>query len=480
VGLHGTSYGGFYAAMGALSRHPAIRALSLQAPVTDYWREDFHHNGAFVLTSLWAVPIFGTPRAAPTAAHWWAPAFGAIPDSAMPNDYRWLLARGSLRNVDWLANDAWWQSLVTHPDNDAFWQARALLPRLSGLTVPTMIVGGWFDAENLYGSIAAQRAVQARSPQAPLLFVMGPFGHRQWSEQDGAGTFHGALYFGDSIAIRYQRDVEARFFRAHLKGSGAAPVNGARVFDTGRHVWQQFPRWPAPTSTAAAFTLESNGALVPRDSAPSRARVSTRTWTSDPRTPVPARCDGSTVEEGAPNLVMSDNQRCFVERADVLTFSTAPLLRDLTLAGPITATLRFATTGTDADLVVKVIDVYPPDAPDAPVQRDTSAHLANYHQLVRGEILRGRYRVSEARPTPFTPGVATTVTVSLPDVFHTIRAGHRLMVQVQSSWFPRFDRNPQQFVPNIFTAQDSDFVAQTHTLWLGGANGSRLSLRVLR
>lgn len=468
VALHGMSYGGFYAAMGALSRHPAIQAMSMQAPTADFWTEDFHHNGAFVLTSLWAVPIFGTPRPSPTASHWWAPTFAAIPDTAMAHDYEWLLALGSLQNARWLSQDSWWQALTAHPSRDAWWRARELAPHLRDLRVPTLLIGGWFDAENLNGTIAVQRALQSRSPNSPLTYVMGPFGHRQWTATSVGRTMHGAVVFGDSLETHVQRDLEAVFFRERLKGSpspSARSSSRAHLFDTGAKRWIDFPRWPATQATAVRWNLSPDGAI-----ATTRAKIGTRSWTSDPAHPVPARCTGTTVEDGAPNLVMSDDQRCLIGRSDVLTFTSAPLRKDLTIAGALTATLRFATSQSDADVVVKLIDVYP----------ETDPTMAGYHQLVRGEILRGRFREGGERAIPFVAGQATTVRLVLPDVLHTLKAGHRLEVQVQSSWFPWFDRNPQRFVPNIFRAADADFVSAQHTLWFGGASGSHLELPILR
>ncbi len=466
VALHGMSYGGFYAAMGALSRHPAIQALSLQAPTADFWTEDFHHNGAFVLTSLWAVPIFGTPRPSPTASHWWAPAFSAIPDSAMSHDYDWLLALGSLNNANWLSKDPWWQALTEHPTRSAFWRTRALAPRLRDVRVPTLLIGGWFDAENLNGTIAVHRAMQSQSPAASLTYVMGPFGHRQWTATNVGRTMHGAIAFGDSLETHVQRDLEAVFFRERLKASRTPSIRSkAHLFDTGSRRWIDFARWPAPHVRSVRWNLSSDGAL-----ATTSVNVGTRSWTSDPARPVPARCTGTTVEDGAPNLVMSDDQRCLINRTDVLTFTSTPLTKALTIAGALKASLRFATSQTDADVVVKLIDVYP----------ETDSAMAGYHQLVRGEILRGRYREGGDRALPFVAGQSTTVRLALPDVLHTIRAGHRLEVQVQSSWFPWFDRNPQRFVPNIFHAADTDFVSARHTLWFGGAVGSYLEIPILR
>lgn len=496
VGLHGVSYGGFYAALAANSRHPAIAAVSIQAPVSDFWREDLHRNGAFQLTTVWGVPVFGTPRPAPTAAHWWAPALARIPQDSMAVDYRFLLGVGPLRNAtqQWLVDDLFWRDLIAHPDYDAWWQVRALPPRLQAPRVPTLVLGGWFDAENLVGTLAVHRALAAARARAkalpvaraPLTLVMGPFGHRQWSARGVARTMHGDVVFGDSLEARLQREVEAPFFRRHLKRSGDAsavdasasdaPVDGALLFDTGTHAWRRFAAWPASAVASASqrWFLRANGAL---DAAGGSESASVVTWTSDPAHPVPSRCGGPTVEDGSANRFMSGDQRCVSSRADVMRFVSAPLTRDLTLAGAVSATLRFATSGTDADIVVKLVDIYP----DAVPASDTIAtRMRGYEQLVRGDVLRGRWRDGTATPRPFAANTPTTVRVTLPDVFHTVRAGHRLMLQVQSSWFPLIDRNPQTFVPNIYEAFASDFVSATHRLWVGGTRGSTVTLPVVR
>jgi uncharacterized protein len=477
VGLLGVSYGGYYAAAAALSGHPAIVASSLQAPVMDFFFEDFHHNGALLQGSFYAYPVFGVPRPEPTASNWWLPEYLRVAEHGMGDDYAYQLGLGPLRNVTTriYPENVWWREIAAHPDYDAFWRARSMAPRLSRVTHPVLVVGGWFDAENLWGTLAAYRSLRSNA-RANVSLVMGPFGHRGWSERGVTRTTHGDLYFGDSLETAYQRDVEAAFFRAHLKGAGAAPA-GALMFDTGRKAWVRFADgWPAPEAARRDYFLHAGGAL---DASPPAGGPAFVEYASDPHRPVPARCSGQTIEEGRLFRYMSDDQRCFASRPDVAVFQTGALREDVTFAGEIIARLRVSTTGTDADFVVKLIDVYPPEGPGGPGPRDSTARLGDYQQLVRGEIMRGRFRQSFTAPVSFQPNQVTEVEVRLPDVFHTFRTGHRVMVQVQSSWFPLFDRNPQRYVPSIYEAREDDFIRATHRVWVSPEAASRLEVPVL-
>ncbi len=480
VGLYGVSYGGFYAAAAALSRHPAIVATALEAPLLDAWREDFHHQGLLTQAVLHGFPVFGTPRPVPTKDNWWVPAFARVAEHTLTSDdYASQLALGPLRDVGarLLPDDAWWRATVAHPNYDAFWRARAIAPRLAAVSHPVLVVGGWYDSENLYGTLAAYRALRERGN---VTLAMGPFGHRGWLARDVAHTVHGDLYFGDSLETALQRDVQAAFFRAHLKG-GAPLAAGARLFDTGRKQWTTFYRWPSSTVVRRDLWLGAARTLAFAESRGSAAAPRRFVeFASDPRTPVPSRCGGPTAEDGSPFLYMSGDQRCLEGRSDVAAFQTEALAADLTVAGPVVARLTVSTTGSDADVVVKLVDVYPGDEPDHPFRRDSTVHLAGYHQLVRAGVLRARWRRSTAVPSPMVPGQPTEVTIELPDVYHTFRAGHRLMLQVQGSWFPLLDRNPQRFVPNIYEARAADFKAARHRVWVGGTAGSRLELPTLR
>ena len=478
VGQWGISYPGFYASMGALSRHPALVASSPQAPVTDFYFEDFHHNGVLTQAYFYAYPIFGIPHPGPTTENWWGPAMEQLAAHGMPDDYFYQLSLGPLSGMTqrFYAGNSLWHDIITHPNYDSFWQARAVPPDLRGVKHAVLVVGGWFDAEDLYGPLTVYKTLRTYDPAADARIVMGPFRHGGWAAKNVTHTVHGDIYFGDSLETKFQRDVEAPFFRAYLKGNGASDLPQALMFDTGRKQWEHFARWPAPDATKRTYYFHADGSLDPRT--PTEARASLD-YPSDPAKPVPSRCVGPTIEGLTLYHYMSDDQRCFTSRPDVLSFVTDTLREDVTFGGEITARLQVSTTGTDADFVVKLIDVYPPDTPDSPYQPDTTIHMGGYQQLVRGEIMRGRYRKSFAAPVPFTPNEVTSVAFRLQDVLHTFRKGHRIMVQVQSSWFPAFDRNPQKYVPNIYEAKASDFVKATQRVWMSRGAASGIEVQVL-
>jgi len=478
VGQWGISYPGFYASMGALSRHPALVASSPQAPVTDFFFEDFHHNGALTQAYFYAYPIFGIRRPAPTTENWWGPELQKIAEHGTPDDYFYQLSLGPLANTTarFYATNTLWRDIVAHPNYDAYWRSRAVPPDLRGVKHAILVVGGWFDAEDLYGPLTVYKTLRQYDPGARARIVMGPFRHGGWARRNIVHTVHGDVYFGDSLETKFQRDVEATFFHDYLKGDGKSALPEALMFDTGRKQWQRFDGWPAPNAAKRTYYFHADGTLS--TAAPSVARASLD-YPSDPAKPVPSRCVEPTIEGLTLYHYMSDDQRCFTSRPDVLVFQTDTLREDVTLGGEITARLQASTTGTDADFVVKLIDVYPPDTPDSPYQPDTTVHLAGYQQLVRGEIMRGRFRQSFASPQPFSPNQVTAVSFRLQDILHTFRKGHRIMVQVQSSWFPAFDRNPQKYVPNIYEAKASDFIKATHTLWLGREAASGIDVHVL-
>jgi len=477
AGLWGISYAGFYAALGMMSGHPALVAASPQAPVTDLFFEDFHHDGALTAGYFTAYPIFGLTRPAPTSDNWWLSAYQRLQSLSRPDDYAWQLSLGPVGTFGarFYEGNTLWQDIVAHPDYDAFWQERAVAPQLGGVSLAVLVVGGWFDGEDLYGPLAVYRALRAHDPQTAVSLVMGPFGHRGWAAPDDAHTVAGNLYYGDSLAVRFQRDVEAPFFRAHLKGEGTAPATDALMFDTGRKTWVRFAAWPAAGAAPRAYYLHHDGSLTTARPAEIAAF---RGYVSDPGAPVPTRCKGPTLDDYT--LYMNGDQRCFDARPDVLTFESEPLAEPLTVAGPVAARLTVSTTGSDADFVVKLIDVYPADAPDDPWRPDTSVHLAGYQQLVRGEIMPGRFRRSFDSPAPLVPNERAEVDVHLQDVLHTFLRGHRIMIQVQSSWFPMFARNPQTWLPNPYGAQASDYVRATERVWVGRDGSSEVVLPVLR
>ncbi|HET7457104.1 MAG TPA: CocE/NonD family hydrolase [Gemmatimonadaceae bacterium] len=477
VGQWGISYAGFYAAQGAVSRHPALVASSPQAPVSDFFFEDFHHNGALTQGYFYAYPIFGIPTGGPRTDAWWAPAMIGEGDS---DAYGFQLSLGPLQNTTarYYHDNLLWREIVSHPNYDEYWRARAVPPRLTGVRHAVLSVGGWFDTEDPRGALAVYEAIEKSSPAAHNTVVMGPFAHRGWAARGVERTVHGDIYFGDSLATKYQRDVEARFFRHWLKEPAGADrgLPDALMFDTGRKQWRDFARWPAANAIPRRLFFHADGSLSSDMPAEPRAFAE---YVSDPRKPVPSSCPMPTISGDDMYQYMRDDQRCFASRPDVLVFTTGPLAADVTIGGEIMAHLFASTTGSDADYVVKVIDVYPADEPDSPFRPNANVHYAGYQQLVRAEIMRARFRKSFARPEPMVPNRVEEVAFSLPDVLHTFRKGHRIMVQVQSSWFPAFDRNPQTFVPSIYTATERDFVKATERISVGRAQPSYVEVQVL-
>ncbi|HKN67171.1 MAG TPA: CocE/NonD family hydrolase, partial [Gemmatimonadaceae bacterium] len=316
VGQWGISYPGFYASMGALSRHPALVASSPQAPVTDFYFEDFHHNGALTQAYFYAYPIFGIAHPGPTTENWWGPAMEKLAEHGVPDDYFYQLSLGPLSAMTerFYAGNTLWHDIITHPDYDAFWQSRAVPPDLRGVKHAVLVVGGWFDAEDLYGPLAVYKTLRAQDPAAKARIVMGPFRHGGWAAKNVVHTVHGDIYFGDSLETKFQRDVEAPFFRAYLKGNGASDLPDALMFDTGRKRWERFARWPAADATSRRYYFHADGSL---DSNVPTETGSSIDYPSDPAKPVPSRCAGPTIEGLTLYHYMSDDQRCFTSRPDV-------------------------------------------------------------------------------------------------------------------------------------------------------------------
>ncbi|MBW2529614.1 MAG: CocE/NonD family hydrolase [Deltaproteobacteria bacterium] len=454
VGVWGISYPGFYAAQAAVDAHPALAAVSPQAPVTDWFAgDDFHHNGAFMLGD--AFPFFanfGQPRPEPTKRARWDFEYEA------GDAYEFFLRMGPLANANarYLHGEIpFWNEIMAHGVRDGYWQARNPRPHYRNVKPAVMTVGGWFDAENLFGALATYRAFESQSPGADNRMVMGPWSHGGWSRE--TGDRHGDVSFGAKTSSYYQQEIELPFFRRHLKGDRTRELPEAQVFETGTNLWQRFDRWPPKGARSASVYFGAGGSLTtarPTDT------DGFEQYLSDPAKPVPYRGRPSREIESD---YMSGDQRFAARRPDVLVYATGPLEQDVTLAGPLEAALWVSTTGTDADFVVKLVDVYPPDHAD-PEPNPTSVRLGGYQQLVRGEIMRGKFRNSLEVPEPFEPGEPTLVRFALPDVCHSFRSGHRIMIQVQSSWFPLADRNPQVFT-NIYGAKASDFRAATHRVF---------------
>jgi putative CocE/NonD family hydrolase len=471
VGMYGISYPGFYTAAGLIEAHPALKAASPQAPVIDWFMgDDWHHNGAFLLTHCFNfLSLFGHPRPEPTKK------FEFKFEHGTPDGYDFFLRMGPLANADkaHFKNDiAFWNEVMAHGTYDAWWQARNLRPHLKDVKPAVMTVGGWFDAENLFGALECYKAIEKNSPSANNRLVMGPWFHGGWSRGDGDRLGHAA--FNAKTSEFYREQIELPFFQKHLKDKAvpAGDLPEAFVFQTGTNRWRKLDAWPPKDAKSRSIYLRDEGKLTFDPPGESEVFIFDE-FVSDPAHPVPyiGGIDNKMTIE-----YMVGDQRSAARRPDVLTYQTPILDEDLTLAGPIKATLHVAVSGTDADWVVKLIDVYPDDLPD-PDPNPSGVHLGGFQQLVRGDVMRGKFRKSFEKPEPFTPDVPTEVSFPLPDTYHTFRPGHRLMIQVQSSWFPLIDRNPQTFV-DIYTAKDSDFRKATHRVAHSKSMPSRIEVMV--
>lgn len=459
VGTWGISYPGYYASYSLLSGHPALKAVSPQACISDFFFDDFHHNGAYLLSYWKVTPLFGPQKTKPTTEAWFK-----FPNVGTNDDYQFFLNAGPLVNLDkyYDSSNEFWQQLKEHSSYDEFWQKRGLLQHLKNIKPAVMIVGGWFDAEDLYGPLNTYSTIEKSSKNYNTI-VMGPWSHGDWA-RNSEKQIIGNINFGDSISGFYQKNIEANFFRHFLKnnGKGENKLPEAYVFDTGRKEWKTYDAWPPKNTEKQQFYLQPQQKLTKNAGA-----VSFEEFISDPKKPVPHSED--IKQQGlTPRKYMTDDQRFAARRPDVLVFETDVLAEDVTLAGDILAKLQVATTGTDADWIVKVVDVFPNDEPET---KEVQPYLkmSNYHMMVRSEVMRGRFRNSFVNPEPFVANEKTPVNVKLQDVFHTFKKGHKIQIQVQSTWFPLIDLNPQTFVPNIFYAKPEDFKKQTHRVYSDSA-----------
>lgn len=475
VGMWGISYPGFYALAGLVAAHPALEAVSPQAPVTDvYLGDDGFHNGAFMLAANFGFYAAFKPRpGGPERPGPFRPFEYGTPDG-----YRFYLDLGPL----WSGSERHrlldrpdWRANLEHTSYDAFWQARSIWRHLRDVGPAVLTVGGWFDAEDLMGPLRTHRALAAQSPRTVRHLVMGPWTHGGWAFTDGRRV--GNVDFGQGTSEWFQTQVELPFFLRHLEGREGPALPEATVFETGTNRWRSFDAWPPAGTSARTFYLRAGGALS-TEPPPDRGDASDR-YVSDPARPVPYV---GHVQMGMQGDYMTEDQRFAATRPDVLAYETPPLEEDLAVLGPIGVELHVATSGTDSDFVVKVIDVYPPDFP-TPEWKGEGPRPANhvrmggYQQLVRGEPFRGKFRRSFERPEPFTPDVPDVLRFELPDVAHVFRRGHRVMVQVQSSWFPLTDRNPQTFL-DIPRARPEDFRPATQRVFRSKERPSSIVFRV--
>lgn len=471
VGMWGISYPGFYAAMGLMDSHPALKASSPQAPIADWFiGDDFHHNGALFLPHAFNfLASFGLPRPRPTTEP--PPRF----QHGTPDGYKFFLEMGPLTYADskyLKGRVAFWDELMEHPNYDDFWQARSTLPHFQNVRPSVMTVGGWFDAEDLFGALNTYKTIERKNPGVYNTLVMGPWYHGGWARADGDAL--GDIRFGSKTSLFYREHIELPFFDCFLKDKCGEKLPEAYVFETGSNRWREYESWPPKNARASDLYLDANGALS--FGAPHVAGAAFDEYVSDPAHPVPY-INGTAI--GMTREYMVEDQRFAARRTDVLTYQTGALTKDITVAGPITATLFVSSSGTDSDFVVKLIDVYPDDAPDND-PNPAGVKMGGYQMLVRGEPMRARFRDSYERPEPLAPNRPAKIEYVLPDVNHTFLKGHRIMVQVQSTWFPLVDRNPQTFVPNIYRARESDFRKAVERVYRAGNLSSRVRLLVLQ
>jgi putative CocE/NonD family hydrolase len=469
AGISGVSYGGFYSSMGAINAHPAVKAVSPQAPVSAWMHgDDFFHNGALLLPHAFDFfAWFGHPRPAPKSA----------PDRGLehgtPDGYAYYMRLGALSNANAkVLHDsvAFWNELAQHWHWDAFWEARDVLPHLANLTPAMLWVGGWFDTENLWGALHAYAAAERQSPGATNRLVMGPWSHGQWAFSPGDSL--GPIAWGSATGTFYTDSIEVPFFNYYLLGDGQPEPKRfeAAVFETGADRWRFLDGWP-PATTATNLYVGASGTLS--FDRPAGDGAAYDQYVSDPAKPVPYT-DKITQWYDAP--FMLEDQRFAARRPDVLVYQTEPLAQALTVAGPIPVEFSVSTSGTDCDWIVKVIDVFPDTTGE---HSGGQVKLGGYQMLIRGDVLRGKFRNSLAKPEPFVPNAVTPIRFVLNDVFHTFEPGHRIMIQVQSTWFPMIDRNPGKFM-DIFEAKDGDFQATTQRVYRSAPNASHVVLPVMK
>lgn len=468
VGLYGISYPGFYTVMGVLNAHPALAAASPQAPVSDWFvGDDWHHNGAFMLQHAFRfLANFGGPRLGTSQKR--PPDF----DFGSADGYRFYLRMGVMPEANaryFKSGIPFWNEMMEQENYNAYWKARNVNQYLNAVHVPMLTVGGWFDAENLYGALEVYRSAERLSPGAWNKLVMGPWYHGQWARDDGESL--GDVTFAQKTSVYYRTAIEFPFFMHFLKGAPDPDLPEASLFETGTNQWRRFDVWPPRDAQSRRLYFQPAGRFS--FEAPAGVAEAFDEYVSDPAKPVP---DTDKIAIGMSREHMTADQRFASTRPDVLVFETEPLADDLTIAGPVTADLFVSTSGTDSDWVVKLIDVYPEDFPN-PKPNPKEVEMRGYEQLIRGNVIRGKFRNSLEKPEPFQPGKPEHVRFELNDTLHTFRRGHRVMVQVQSTWFPLINRNPQVFT-NIFNAAEADYHRAVQRVYRSAAMPSSVIVRV--
>ena len=470
AGIAGISYPGFYATASLPGAHPALKAVSPQAPVTDeFIGDDANHNGAFfLLDNFDFMNYFGAVSKGPVTDY-----DGPVFNAPVKDVYSFFLKLGPVKNTQsekyFNYKSYIWNEYLKHDTYDAYWKARNIRNHLNNINIPTLVVGGWFDAEDLFGALHTYEAIEKGSTSNKNYLVMGPWTHGAWERKEWSQF--GNYDFGSNTSKFFQDSIETCFFNFYLKDKGNFNNSEATVFETGTNQWKSYTTWPPKNSTAINYYLNSHNKLTVQKST---GKNSYDEYTSDPAKPVPytngiygRRFDG----------YMAEDQRFAANRPDVVVFETDALKEDITLAGKIMADLKVSTTGTDADFIVKLIDVLPDNEPNP--KNAPALQMAGYQRLVRAEVMRGKFRNSYEKPEPFIPNKITAVKFNLNDISHTFRQGHKIMVQVQSSWFPLIDRNPQKFM-RIPAANETDFKKATIRIYHDAVNLSSVTLPLIQ
>ena len=468
VGLYGISYPGFYATACLPGAHPAIKAVSPQAPVTDeFVGDDANHNGAFFLLDNFSfMNFFDMDRNGPVKDYE-KPLFSTNYKDA----YQFFLKLGPVKNTNgsqyYNNKSVIWNEYLQHDTYDDYWRARNIRQHLKNISIPTLVVGGWFDAEDMFGALHTYEAIEQQSKSNKTQLVMGPWTHGAWESSEW--TKFGTHEFGSNTSKFFQDSIETAFFNFYLKDKGSYQVPEASMFETGSNQWRQFNVWP-PASVPAVYYFDGDHKL-----AVAAVKAGADEYISDPSKPVPYT---NGTYRGRNNEYLVEDQRFAANRPDVVVYESAELTEDLTIAGSITADFFVSTTGTDADFVVKLIDVLPESEPNIK-NAPRGFTMAGYQRMVRAEVMRGKFRNSYEKPEAFVPGKATEIKLRLNDALHTFKKGHKIMIQVQSSWFPLVDINPQTFM-RIPEAEEKDFQKTTIKIYHDAAHPSRIILPVLK
>jgi putative CocE/NonD family hydrolase len=471
AGLYGISYPGFYATASLPGAHPSIKAVSPQAPVTDeFIGDDANHNGAFFLMDNFDfMNYFGKERNGPVEDYG-----SSMFDASRKDAYKFFLHLGPIKNTQsekYFNHRSYiWNEYLAHDTYDDYWQKRNIRQYLKNIKIPTLVVGGWFDAEDLFGSLHTYEAIEKQSPENNNYLVMGPWTHGAWARNEWSKF--GSYDFGSNTSQYFQDSLQTKFFNYFLKDEGSWDASEATVFETGTNRWRHFKQWPPENISQVSYYLSQNKKLSAQKN---NNKNSFDEYISDPANPVRYT---AKIQARRNNEYMVEDQRFTASRNDVLVYESPALPADVTIAGDILADLFTSISTTDADFIVKLIDVVPPQ--EIYEKEGVDYSLSSYFQrLVRAEVMRGKFRNDYVHPQPFIPGEITEVKIHLNDICHTFKKGHKIMVQVQSSWFPLVDMNPQKFM-RIPAANENDFQKSTIRIYHDADHPSRIVLPVLQ